>query len=66
LQGGWHKVFASEDSNNPYMLRFTFDDVMNTMQAENVKVEDMVNYFASASQKTMDLYGVYAVPVKED
>ena len=46
------------------MLRFTFEDVMATMQAENVKVEDMNNYFASASQKTMDLYGLYAVPVK--
>lgn len=64
LQGGWHKIYASGESDSPYILRFTFEDVMATMQAENVKVEDMNNYFASASQKTMDLYGVYAVPVK--
>ena len=66
LQGGWHKIFASEAGDNPYMLRFTYEDVLTTMQAENVKVEDMINYFASASQKAMTLYGVYAVPAKED
>jgi len=64
LQGGWHKVFTSEVSDNPYMIRFTFADVEKTMTAENVKLSDMYNYFASASSQPMTLYGVFAVPVK--
>jgi len=64
LQGGWHKVFASERSDNPYMLRFTYADVEKTMRTEKARLEDMYNYFASASDKEMILYGVYAVPVK--
>ena len=64
LQGGWHKVFTSESSENPYMLRFTYKDVTDAMNAEGVKLEDMTGFFASASQSTMKLYGVYAVPAK--
>jgi len=64
LQGGWHKVFTSQSSDNPYILRFTYQDVTDTMQAEGVKLEDMTGYFASASQSKMTLYGVYAVPAK--
>ena len=64
LQGGWHKVFTSESKKDPYMIRFTFADVKKTMAAENVKLEDMYNYFASASSQPMTLYGVFAVPVK--
>lgn len=64
LQGGWHKVFTSNESDSPYMIRFTFADVQKTMTKEKVKLEDMYNYFASASQKPMTLYGVYAVPAK--
>lgn len=64
LQGGWHKVYTSESSENPYMLRFTYRDVTDAMNAENVNLEDMTGFFASASQSTMKLYGVYAVPAK--
>lgn len=64
LQGGWHKVFTSQSSDTPYTLRFTYQDVTDTMQAEGVKLEDMTGYFASASQSKMTLYGVYAVPAK--
>ena len=64
LQGGWHKVFSSETGTNPYMIRFTFDDVNKTLTNENVKLNDMYNYFVSASFKEMTVYGVYAVPVK--
>lgn len=64
LQGGWYKVYSGEVSKNPYMLRFTYADTMKTMDMEKVKLEDMYNYFASASEKEMILYGVYAVPVK--
>ncbi|MDD5900830.1 MAG: cellulase family glycosylhydrolase [Lachnospiraceae bacterium] len=62
LQGGWHKVYSEEGEKHPYMRRFTFHDVTETMTAEGVKLEDMTGYFASASQSTMKLYGVYAVP----
>jgi len=65
LQGGWHKVFSGEVSHNPYIIRFTFADVQKTMTTENVKLEDMTGYFASASDKPMKVYGVFAVPVKE-
>jgi len=62
LQGGWHKVYSEEGDKHPYMRRFTFHDVTETMTAEGVNLEDMTGYFASASQSTMKLYGVYAVP----
>ncbi len=64
LQGGWHKVFAGNVSNSPYQTRFTFEDIQNTMAAENVKLEDMTGFFVSANGKKMTVYGVYAVPVK--
>ena len=64
LQGGWHKIFGSRFGKNKYMMKFTYEDVMRTMKAENVRLEDMYNYFASASEKEMILYGVYAVPAK--
>ena len=64
LQGGWYKVYASEGSNNPDILRFTFADVQKTMTAENVKLENMTGYFASTSDKPMTVYGVFAVPIK--
>lgn len=64
LQGGWHKVFTSEVSDNPYLIRFTFEDTEKAMTTEQVKLEDMYNYFASASSKPMTLYGVFAVPVQ--
>ncbi len=63
LQGGWHKVYSEEGEKHPYMRRFTFNDVTETMNLEGVKLTDMTGYFASASQSTMKLYGVYAVPV---
>lgn len=64
LQGGWHKVFASVPSNSKFLVRFTFKDVMTTVKKENVVLEDIYNYYASANSKPMTLYGVYAVPVK--
>ena len=64
LQGGWHKVYTSQVNENPYVIRFTFADVEKTMTTENVKLEDMYNYFASASSQPMTLYGVFAVPAK--
>ncbi len=64
LQPVWHKVFAEEKSDSPYMIRFTFADTQNTMTAENVKLENVTGYFASANSKPMKLYGVFAVPVK--
>lgn len=65
LQGGWYKVYTSELSENPYMMKFTYRDVTDAMNAEGVKLEDMTGFFASASQSKMTLYGVYAVPAKE-
>ena len=64
LQGGWYKVYAGNVSDTEYEYRFTFDDVMETMNLEGVKLEDMTGYFVSASGKPMTVYGVYAVPVK--
>ena len=64
LQGGWYKVRAGEPGDGLYTIRFTYEDVQNTMQDENVKLEDMTGFFASANGKPMTVYGVYAVPAK--
>lgn len=64
LQGGWYKVYAGNVNDTEYEYRFTFNDVMETMNLEGVKLEDMTGYFVSASGKPMTVYGVYAVPVK--
>ena len=64
LQGGWHKVYSGQAKKNPYVICFTFADVEKAMKAENVKLSDMYNYFASASSQPMTLYGVFAVLVK--
>ena len=64
LQGGWHKVYSTKASGNPYMMYFTFDDAQNTMKNEGAQLDQMYNYFISASEKEMTAYGLYAVPVK--
>lgn len=64
LQPVWHKVFASNVSSNPYTIRFTFTDVQKTLTTENVTLENVTGYFASASSKPMTVYGVFAVPVE--
>jgi len=64
LQGGWYKVYSEEGRTGEYQIRFTIEDVKKTMNMENVKLEDMTGYFVSASGKPMNVYGVYAVPVK--
>ncbi len=64
LQGGWYKVYSGKGAESEYIIRFSYEDVQETMRAENVKLEDMYNFFVSASGRPMTVYGVYAVPVK--
>ena len=64
LQPVWHKIFSNTGKETEYTIRFTFADVQRTLTAENLKLESMTGYFASASNKPMTIYGIYAVPVK--
>ena len=64
LQGGWYKVYSEEGRKDDYKIRFTIEDIKETMAIENVKLSDMTGFFVSASGKPMTVYGVYAVPVK--
>ncbi len=65
FQGDWHKVYASEVSDNPYMLTFTYDDVVNGLANDGVTLEAMTKSYVGAGSSEMTLYGVFAVPLEQ-
>ncbi len=65
FQGDWHKVYASEVSDNPYMLTFTYDDVVKGLAGDGVTLEQMTKSYVGAAGEEMTLYGVFAVPLEQ-
>lgn len=65
LQGkdtSWNRLFASGVSDNPFMIRFTHDDVMNCMLDNNTSLDEMDKFYISASSASMTAYALFAVP----
>ncbi len=62
---GWHQVYSSA-SQKDFMMKFTYDDVKETLDNIGKSFEDMENFFISAANKKMTLHGLYAVPLRED
>lgn len=62
---GWHQVYSSATPKD-FMLKFTYEDVKETLDNIGKSFDDMENFFISAANKKMTLHGLYAVPLKED
>lgn len=61
FQGGWYTVTSDEDDD--FTAYFEYDNVVETLTANEVELADMKNMFVSASSKTAMIYGVYAIPM---
>lgn len=64
LQPVWHKVYSNEGKESEYTIRFTYADVETTLTMEKVDINTITGFFASAGDKPITIYGVFAVPVK--
>jgi hypothetical protein len=61
LQGGWYRIPSSSGSN--FIAYFTYDDIMDILNANDVALEDMTNLYISATSSYATMYGLYAIPV---
>ncbi len=64
-QGDWHKVYASDVSDNPNMVRITYDDIVNGLAGDGVSIDSMTKAYVGAGSEAMTLYGVYAIPLEQ-
>ena len=62
---GWHQVYSGSTPKD-FMLKFTYEDIQETLNNIGKSFEDMDNFFISASNKKMTLHALYAVPLNED
>ncbi len=58
----WNRIQSSDDSDTPYVMMFTYEDIMDAMITAGSDINDMANLYASATSDALTLYGVYAVP----
>ncbi len=65
FDSNWYLVPAGGLSTNAYMLTFSMKDIYYAMDRERVVLEDMEEFFVTATDRSMVLYAVYAVPVKK-
>ena len=63
FQGGWYQVPANDSLSSDFMVGFTYDDIKNVLDANDVALEDMTNLFVGATSSSATIYGLYAVPV---
>ena len=64
LQGegtSWNQVYSTGDNDN-FMMYFTYDDVLTSMEQNGTSLDEMKNLYISASSETMTAYGLFAVP----
>ncbi len=66
LQGNgdkiWDRIASSDTTETPFTMTFTYDDIQTAISAKGHTLEDMSDFFLSATSKAMTVYGLYAVP----
>ncbi len=65
VEDGWHPVYAGALAED-FMLKFTYDDIQGTLTNIGKTMEDMDNFFISASSGEMTVYGLYAIPLNAE
>jgi hypothetical protein len=59
----WNKIISSEESDNTFMMRFSYEDIIDSMNTNGVSLSDMTQLYISASSEALTVYGFYAVPL---
>jgi|GEM_PF-519515 len=62
-ENGWHQLYSSAVAKD-FMLKFTYDDVAETLKNAGKEFKDMENFFISAANGELTVYGLYAIPLK--
>lgn len=58
----WNRIKSSDDSETPYVMTFTYQDIKEAMDDAGSDISQMANLYVSATNDTMKVYAVYAVP----
>ncbi len=61
--GGWYYVLSDNANNKRNVLFYTYDDIINVLNANNDSLDKVNNLFVSAHSGDATIYGLYAVPV---
>ena len=64
-ENGWHQLYSSATAKD-FMLKFTYDDVKTTLDNVGKSFDDMENFFISAANGELTVYGLYAIPLNAD
>lgn len=63
LQGGWYRL-ASSGSTGTFVYEFSYESIVEALEAEGANLDDMQNLYVSATAQAAKIYGLYAVPAK--
>ncbi len=64
-ENGWHQLYSSATAKD-FMLKFTYDDVTETLKNVGKGFDEMDNFFISAANGELTVHGLYAIPLKSD
>lgn len=62
-EGGWYYVLSDNDLNSDFVIYFTYDDIINTLNSNSETLDKVTDMYVSAHAGDATIYGLYAVPV---
>ena len=65
FQGGWFTVNSDDSMAKDFVAGFTYDEIISTLEANQVSLDQMNNMFISAGSKSATIYALYAVPLNQ-
>ena len=65
FQGGWFTVNSDDSMAKDFVAGFTYDEIISTLDANQVTLDQMKNMFISAGAKSATIYALYAVPINQ-
>ncbi len=65
VEDGWHQLYSSATAKD-FMLKFTYDDVAETLKNIGKTFDEMDNFFISAANGELTVYGLYAIPLNAE
>ena len=65
FQGGWFTVNSDDSMAKDFVAGFTYDEIISTLEANQVSLDQMNNMFISAGAKSATIYALYAVPLNQ-
>lgn len=63
FKGGWYTIMSDDSLAADFTAGFTYDEILATLEANDVTIDEMEQMFVSATAKSATIYGLYAVPL---